>query len=152
MGLTNMTGDDSFIINDRPIHPDFAGGDTVTIDFPNDLVSIETGKNKNTIYAKNETGSNFTCTFNVMRGGAVDKFLNGLRIEQDKDFVLFNLMNGAFTKRIGNGQGRAIYDNYVLLGMAFQKNPPAKGNTSGDVEQGKIQYTLIGSVATRGIA
>lgn len=152
MGLTNMTGDDSFIINDRPIHPDFAGGDTVTIDFPNDLVSIETGKNKNTVYAKNETGSNFTVTFNIMRGGNVDKFLNGLRIKQDKDFVLFDLMNGAFTKRIGNGQGRAIYDNYVLLGMVFQKNPSAKGNVAGDVEQGKIQYVLIGSVATRGIA
>lgn len=152
MGLTNMTGDDSFVINDRPIHPEFTGGDTVTIEFPNDLVTIETGKNKNTIYAKNETGSNFTVTFNVMRGGSVDKFLNGLRIEQDRDFVLFTPMNATFTKRLGNGEGRAIYDNYVLLGMVFSKNPAVKGNVAGDTEQGKIQYTMIGSVATRGIA
>ena len=152
MGLTNMTGDDSLIINDRPIHPDFAGGDTVTLDFPNDLLGIETGKNKNTIYAKNETGANFTCTFNVMRGGAVDKFLNGLKAQQDNDFVGFTLMNGAFTKRLGNGLGKSTYDTYVLRGMAFQKNVPVKGNTSGDVEQGKAQYVLIGAYSVRGIA
>lgn len=152
MALTNMTGDDSLVINDRPIHPDFAGGDTVTIDFPNDLLSIETGKDGNTVYAKNETGSNFTCTFNIMRGGAVDKFLNGLFIQQNRDFVAFNLMNGAFVKRLGNGEGKITYDNYVLRGMAFQRGINAKGNVAGDVEQGKVQYVLIGAIATRGIA
>lgn len=149
--INNMVGDDTFVINDRPIHPDFAGGDTVTITFPNDMVTIETGKNKNTVYAKNEQGSNFDVNFTVMRGGSVDKFLAGLLSNQERDFVGFQVMNGAFTKRVGDGTGRVTYDTYVLRGMVFTKYPEMKGNVAGDVEQGKSTYILRGAVAVRGI-
>ena len=149
--INNMVGDDTFVINDKPIHPDFAGGDTITITFPNDMVTLETGKNKNTVYAKNEQGSNFEVNFNIMRGGSVDKFLAGLVANQERDFIGFQLMNGAFTKRVGDGTGRVTYDTYVLRGMVFTKYPEMKGNVAGDVEQGKTTYVLKGAVATRGI-
>lgn len=127
MGLNVLTGDDTLIINERPLHLEFAEGDTATLDFPNDLVSISTGKNKNTIYAKNEAGSNFTLTINIMRGGLVDKFLNGLQVQQNDDFVGFELMTGAFTKVLGDGNGRRTYDTYLLKGMVFQKKCTYKG-------------------------
>ena len=147
-----MVGDDTFVINGRPVHPEFAEGDTVTIEFPNDLCTVTTGKDGNTIYAKNEAGSNFDCTFTVMRGGSVDKFLNGLLAQQNDDFVAFATMEGAFTKRLGDGTGKVHYDTYVLRGMVFTKNVATKGNVSGDAEQGKTVYTLKGALAIRGIA
>ena len=151
MTLYNLVGDDSLIINNRPIQLEFSEGDTATIDFPNELVSIATGKNKNTIYAKNEGGSNFDLTFNIMRGGLIDKFLNGLQVQQNEDFTGFTLMTGAFTKVLGDGEGHRTYDTYLLKGMVFVKNVPVKGNVSGDTEQGKATYTLRGAVATRAL-
>lgn len=151
MVMFNMTGDDTFIINTKPIHPEFSDGDTVTIDFPNELCTLTTGKDSNTIYALNEQGSNFDVTFSVMRGGAVDKYLNGLLANQKKDFVAFPLMTGAFTKRLGDGFGKVSYDTYVLRGMAFTQNVNVKGNVTGDGEQGKAEYRLKGALAVRGI-
>lgn len=151
MSINNMVGEDTLVINDYPIHPDFAGGDNVTITFPNELVTLETGKNKNTIYAKNETGSNVEITINVMRGSSADKKLSGLLATQERDFIGFELMNGAFTKRVGNGTGKVTYDTYVLRGLVFTKFPEMKANVSGDAEQGKTSYTLRGALAVRGI-
>ncbi len=151
MALTSLVGDDSLIINNRPIQLEFADGDTATIEFPNELFSMSTGKDKNTIYAKDESGSNFNLNFSVMRGGTVDKFLNGLMAQQDEDFAGFTLMTGAFTKVLGNGEGRRTYDTYLLKGMMFVKNIDAKGNVNGDTEQGKASYALRGAVATRAL-
>lgn len=147
----SLTGDDTLVINNRPIHIEFAEGDTATIDFPNELVSMSTGKNKNTIYAKNEAGNNFDLVFSVMRNGSVDRFLNGLQAQQDDDWAGFVLMDGAFTKRLGDGQGNVSYDTYILEGMVFVKKVPTKGNVNGDTEQGKVQYALRGALATRAI-
>ena len=152
MTMFCMAGDDTFLINDRPIHMEFAEGDTCTIDFPNELVTLTTGKNKNTIYAKNEAGSNVDCVFTVIKGGSVDKFLNGLLVQQERDFAAFELMTGSFTKRLGDGQGNITYDTYTLRGLVFTKNVATKGSSSGDAEQAKSVYTLKGALAVRGIA
>lgn len=152
MTLFNLVGDDTFIINDRPIQFEFADGDTCTIDFPTEKCTMTTGKDGNTIYALNAAGTNFDCVFTVMRGGNADKFLNGLQSQQDRDFVAFPLMNGSFTKRVGDGEGNVHYDTYTLRGMVFTKNVPVKGNVSGDAEQGKSTYTLKGATTVRGIA
>lgn len=151
MGLTTLTGDDVFIINDKPLILDTANGDIVTIDFPNELVTLTTGKNNNTIYAKNEAGSQVDITCRVMRGSSSDKDLNGLLSGQERDFVGFKLMNGAFVKRLGDGAGKVTYDTYTISGMAFTKKVGAKANTDGDSEQALVTYTMKASLATRGI-
>lgn len=151
MTLFSLVGDDTLVLNNRPIHLEFSEGDTATIDFPNELVNIATGKNKNTIYAKNESGNNFDLTFSVMRGGSVDRFLNGLKVQQDDDWAAFTLLDGAFTKRLGDGKGNVVYDTYLLEGMAFVKPVPVKGNASGDTEQGKATYILRGALAVRAL-
>ena len=152
MTMFCMAGDDTFLINDRPIHMEFAEGDTCTIDFPNEIVTVTTGKNKNTIYAKNEAGCNVDCQFNVVKGGNADKFLNSLLVQQERDFAAFALMTGSFTKRLGDGSGNITYDTYTLRGLVFTKYVPTKGSASGDAEQAKSVYTLKGALAIRGIA
>mgnify|MGYP000862407163 CR=1 FL=1 len=151
MALTTLTGEDVFIINDKPLMLDTANGDIVTIDYPNDLVTMTTGKNTNTIYAKNEAGSQVDVVCKVMRGSQTDKDLNGLMSQQERDFVGFTLMNGAFVKRLGNGEGKVTYDTYSLTGMVFTKKSGAKANTDGDGDQATVTYTMKAALATRGI-
>ena len=149
--IFNLVGDDSFLINDYPLITDTANGEVVTITFPSELVTVTTGKNKNTIYAKNEAGNQVDVECKLMRGSKADRFLNGLLANQENDFVAFNLMNGAFVKRLGNGQGKVTYDNYVLTGLVFVKKPDVSANTEGGDEQATITYNLKGALATRGI-
>ena len=149
MAITTLTGEDTFLINDYPLMADTANGDIVTIDFPNDLATLTTGKNKNTIYAKNEAGSNVDITCKLMRGAAADKFLNGLLAQQERDFVGFTLMNGAFVKRLGDGEGNITFDTYNIQGMIFTKVPSAKASPDGDGEQGTVTYTLKAALSTR---
>lgn len=151
MAIQTLTGEDVFLINDYPLMADTANGDIVTIDFPNDLATMTTGKNKNTIYAKNEAGSNIDITCKLMRGGKADKFLNGLQAQQERDFVGFTLMNGAFVKRLGDGAGNITYDTYNIQGMIFTKAVPGKASPDGDGDQATATYTMKAAVATRGI-
>ncbi len=149
--LLTLTGEDTFLINDYPLMADTANGDIVTIDFPNDLATMTTGKNKNTIYAKNEAGSNVDITCKLMRGSSADKFMNGLMAQQERDFVGFILPNGTFVKRLGDGQGNITYDTYNIQGMIFTKGIPSKASPDGDGEQGTVTYTLKAALATRGL-
>lgn len=151
MGIVSLVGEDTVIINDRPIQSHFADGEVVTLEFPDDLVQKTTGKDGNTVFALNSAGTGFTLTFSVLRGGWVDKFLNGLLSEQKRDFVGFTLINGVFTKRLGDGTGKVTYDTYNCRGMMFSKIPNATANVSGDNEQAKIQYVLTGVEAPRAL-
>lgn len=151
MSIFSLTEGDSLVINNKPLQMDFADGDTCNVSFPNELVTVTTGKNRNTIYAKNEGGSNFELTITLMRGSNSDLFLNGLLIQQDNDFVAFPLMGGTLTKRLGDGEGNVRFDSYNLRGMVFTKNVEGKSNVSGEADQAKAVYTLKGAVATRGL-
>lgn len=143
MAIYSITGSDSFLLNERPIVNDLADGSVIEIAYNNDRVGISTGKNKNTVFADNRTGTNATATLRVMRGSPTDKWLNGLSVEQDRDIITFSLFRGSFTKRIGDGQGNVTFDNYTLLGGAFQRFPDVQENNQGETEQGITIYTLI---------
>ena len=150
MSTFALTGNDTVILNDRVIK-DMADGSIVEIAYQNDRVGITTGKNDNTVYAENRTGSNAVLTLRVIRGSADDRWLNGLSILQNKDFPTFKLMNGSFTKRIGDGYGSLSYDNYVLIGGVFQRYPDAQENLQGETEQGSTVYTIIFAKAERAL-
>lgn len=151
MAVYALTGNDTLIINDRPIN-DFADNSTITLSFQNDRIGTSTGKNNNTVISDNRQGSNATLELRLVRGSSDDIYFNGLSISQDSDLPGFSLMNGTFAKRIGDGQGKVNFDNYVLLGGAFQKNPDVQENLNGETEQGVTVYTIFFSSAKRGIA
>ncbi len=150
MAIYNLTGSDTFIINDR-VFNNLADGDAVTITFGNDLVSSSTGKNKNTIFALNEQGTNAAVVARVMRGSSDDQFLNALLTTMQKDFSAFPLMNGSFVKRLGDGQGNVIVNNYLLIAGVIQRNVDTKENVQGDTEQGVSVYTMSFANVTGGI-
>lgn len=149
MATYALTGDDSIIINDIPLR-DFANNDIGTLDLPNNLFEMATGKNGNTIFALDESGNNATLTVRVLMSSADDKRLSGM-IPQSDGFASTILATGAVVKQIGDGQGNISYNSYVLAGGMVQKKPSIKSNVNGDSEQGVTEYTIQFAEANRAI-
>ena len=146
-----LTGGDTITINAKPL-TDLADDDISTVSFPNEIVSVNTGKNRNTVYALNETGNNAEVTLRVIMNSSDDKYLNGLLMAQQRDLPSFVLMTGQFTKRVGDGSGNISYNTFPLQGGVFTKLPDVKDNVNGDKEQAIITYNLKFALAPRVIA
>lgn len=142
MSTISLTGKDTVKINDRIIN-DLADGETVVITLPNELVTVKTGKNGNSIYALNETGRQVDVTMRLIRGSADDKFMNQLLATQKQDLPAFTLIKLDFTKKLGDGAGNILSDINTITGGVFTKAmPDVKENVEGDIEQAVAIYTL----------
>ena len=150
MSTLTITGKDTLTLSDR-IFNDLADGDVSTITFPNDLVSLKTGKDGNTLYALNETGKNAEMVIRVVRGSSDDKFLNSLLASMKRDIPSFEVMTGTFVKRLGDGTGVVISDTYNLEGGIFKKEVEAKDNAEGDTEQAVAVYNLTFAKGNRAL-
>ena len=142
-----LTGKDTISIGSRGIAPrilaDLADGDTGMLDYPNNLVEAKTGKNGNTIYAFNSTGSVVTATLRVIRGSADDKYLNSEMNRYKLDPASYTLLDGEIIKRVGDGNGGVTSDVYSLDGGIVQKMPNVKENVEGDTEQAVTIWQII---------
>lgn len=145
-----MSGNDTLQLNLRNF-VDFADGDITTLEFPNDIAGVKTGKNGNTIYSINQEGRNAVLILKVLRGSPDDKFLLGLLANQQNDFAGFTLIQGEFVKKIGDGKGNVSSDIYSLQSGIFTKIPSAKSNQSGDTDQSTSTYTITFGNAPRTI-
>ncbi|WP_299074735.1 hypothetical protein [uncultured Paraglaciecola sp.] len=142
MPVSTLTAEDTLTLYDRVI-VDLADDDVSSLSFNNDLVAVKTGKNKNSIYAKNEMGNNATLTIRLIRGSSDDQFMNSKLVEMQKDFVATSLATGEFVKRLGDGQGNVIRDVYTMQGGTFTRRVDSKENVSGDTEQAVAIYTMV---------
>lgn len=150
MSTYSITGDDTFAINGHVI-TDFADGDISTITFPNKKTNIKTGKNQNSIFARNMTGYNAEVVLRVMRGSGDDKFLSSLDATQENDFAAFTLLSGEFTQRSGDGKAGVSRIIYPLQGGTFDQIVDGKGNVEGETDQGVAIYRLMFAVGQRQI-
>jgi len=145
-----LTGDDTIIINEQPLN-DFPNGDIATLELPNNLMEIATGKNGNTIFALDEAGNNATLTVRVLLSSNDDKRLNGY-IPPSESFASYVLLNGSVVKQVGDGFGNISYNTYLLQGGMVQKKPAIKSNVNGDVEQAIVEYVIQFANAARAIS
>ena len=129
-----LTGGDTITINLRPL-TDLADDDITTVSFPNEIVSVNTGKNRNTVYALNETGNNAEVSLRIIMNSSDDKFLNGLLAAQQADLPSFTLITGSFTKRVGDGNGKVSYNTYPLQGGVFTKLPDVRNYLTNEIFQ-----------------
>lgn len=150
MATYALTGNDSFILNDR-VFNDMADGSTITITFPNEKTGHTTGKNGNTVFSTDKQGLNAECELRLIAGSKDDIWLNGINIEQERDLPTFTLLNGSFSKRIGDGAGKVKFINYVLLGGVIRQNIDTNENLQGETEQGIAIYRLFFAEAQRSI-
>ncbi len=151
MTAVAMTGADTLVVNNRVL-TDLATGTCAELTFPNDIASVKTGKNGNSIYGLNETGRQAEFKIHVLRASADDKFLNGLLAQQQNNFAGFPLMIGQFIKKVGDGAGNIASDTYLTSGGVFTKQVEAKMNVEGDSDQSTAVYTIRFSNAPRAIA
>lgn len=150
MGIS-LTGNDTIVLNDR-VFADFADGDVAAITFPNELASVKTGKNGNSIYAQNLTGLQGQFVLRLLMGSEDDKFLNNLWVAQQNSFAEFVLLNGQFVKKVGDGAGNLQSIIYDASGGVFTKGIEAKTSVEGDTEQSVAVYTMMFSLAKRSIS
>lgn len=141
MSVVALTGSDTVQINNRVLR-NLGDGNVTELRFPNDLVGVKTGKNGNTVYSLNATGQQAELDLRVIRGSDDDAFLEGLLVVQQADLPSFELMEGYFTKRIGDGSGSVAFDSYIMDGGVFMKIPEATDNVEGDTNQALAIYRL----------
>lgn len=144
-----LTGSDTIIINDIPLK-DFADGDIGTIELNNDLFSLQTGKNGNSIFAYDEAGRNATLTVRVLMSSNDDKRLNGL-VPRHEDFASTVLINGSVVKMVGDGAGKISYNTYLLKGGMIQRKPNMTSNVNGETSQAVVEYVIQFADAERSI-
>lgn len=141
MATFTITGDDTLVLADRVI-TDLADNDNSSITFANNRVEVKTGKNQNTIFARNATGDNADLSIRVIRGSNDDNFLQGKIAESDRDFASTPLLSGSFVKRMGDGEGVVRNDTYTLTGGMIVKRVDGKENSDGDIEQAVSIYNI----------
>lgn len=141
MAAVAVSSNDTIKINNK-ILADFADGDIGVLTFPNELASIKTGKNGNSIYAINETGRQSELVLRLIRGSSDDKFLASQLSAQKNNFSGFILLTGEFIKRVGDGTGNIVSDTYIMSGGIFTKEVEAKSNVEGDTAQSVSVYTI----------
>lgn len=146
-----LTGNDTLVLNNR-VYKYFADGSTITVDFPNERTGKTTGKNGNTIFATNKQGMNATVELRLMAGSPDDIHLNGLSVEQERDLPTFTLLNGRFSKRIGDGSGNVKFVNYTFSGGVIDNFVGTNENLQGETEQGLVIYRLFFAQAQRAIS
>ena len=141
MSTVALSGSDTIMLNNR-IMNDLADGDVGHLTFPNDIATLKTGKNGNSIYSLNQTGKQAELAIRVIRGSSDDKYLNGLIVQQQANFAGTILNFGEFIKQIGDGKGNISLDTYIMSGGILTKIPEAKSNVEGDTAQSVIEYHL----------
>lgn len=141
MPLFTLTGDDTVIIAGRVLN-DLADNDVSSLRYTSNIADKRTGKNGNTIIAKNESGRNGDMDIRVMRGSSDDIFLNSLMTSQIQNFLAFTLLTGQIVKNLGDGQGNTLQDVYNLTGGFFMKEVDTTINVQGNTEQAVAVYHL----------
>ena len=146
-----LTGNDATVIDAR-VFNDFAEGDTVVIDYANNVAELKKGKNGNAIFAANAQGEVATAVLRLIAGSSDDKYMNSRLAEYRNDSAGFFLMSGEFTKRVGDGAGNISSIIHNLEGGMIQKVPGSKENIEGDTEQAVSIWTVVFSRGKRTVA
>ncbi len=144
----SLTGNDTIQIGGRVLR-DFGDGDVAKLMFENDLVAVKTGKNGNSIFNLMASGQQGKVELRVLRGSADDAFLNAILADMRQDLPSFELLDGYFVKRIGDGQGNITYDTYLLAGGVFTRLPEASENVEGATDPAIAIYRLTFANAKR---
>lgn len=150
MPATSLTGKDTIKIN-GVILRNFGDGDTAKLTFPNELMTVKTGKNGNSIYAANASGLQCNLELRLLRGKDDDKFLLNLLSSQLNSGASFALLSGEFTKNIGDGNGNVTSDIYIMSGGVFASVPEVMENVDGDTNQALTLWKLKFTNAPRAI-
>ena len=129
---------------------DFADGDSMLFTYPNEKITMTTGKDGNTTYVQNEPGKNLDLILRIMIASNDDLFLAGKLASQDADFPAFEFVEGRISKRVGY-KNDVKFLVYELDGGVFQKNVDGVSSSAGNVDAAVSTYTIRFSLAKRSV-
>lgn len=150
MAKIAISGDDTLILNGR-IFSDFATEDISMLDFDDDIMTSETGKNANAVFSRNNAGFKSTLELRLLLASGDDIFINSILNQQVKDLSAFRTIGGEYKKRISDGKGTTSSVSYLFEGGYVSKIPLSKSNVSGDVSQSIVVWSIKFSKTTRTI-
>jgi len=140
MGTLSLTGADSIYFGSRLL-TSFSAGEVAKLTYANDLATVKTGKNGNTIYAYNASSSQSSLEIKIIKGSDDDAYLQE-RIQGYRSNpvgYIVDLVN--ITKSYGDGGGRVTNEQFLLQAGIPTKQVEATVNVEGDTDQAIAVYT-----------
>lgn len=140
---------DTIILNSRLI-TDLANESVMQITLPNDVIVRTAAKDGNVVFSVNEEGYRSEITLRVLLGSADDKFLNGLCLPSTGDITTAIAFPLIVTKIYGDGTGSQSKAQYTIENCMMTKTSPDYINsTTGDVNQGISEYSMVGTFLSK---
>ena len=121
---------------------DFADGTVAELSAPNELSSLTTGYNGNSLGAHNEPGRQRDLTLRIVKGSGDDKRLNAnYNLWKNRD-IRFKPLSFAFTKNVMHEDGSVTNDKVTCYFGLPAGQPVQMSDMAGNTEQVVSIYTI----------
>lgn len=138
-----LIGKDNFTLDNIVAANSLANGDVITIAPDGALNNKMITYGGQQVIAEDRNGLAHTLTIRPLVASELDKYLQMKYAEYKADSPSYVAMNGTATRRLGDGAGNVVNDDFALSEMTFATAPTnATINTEGDVEQAVREYTI----------
>lgn len=136
--VDSYTAQDVIICEDYQgewILSDFADSTVAELSAPNELSTVTTGYNGNSLGAHNEPGRQRECTLRIVKAGSDDKRLNkNYNMWKNRD-IRFKPLKMSFVKNIGHGDGTITKDTVECFAGFPAGQPTQMMDMAGNTEQ-----------------
>jgi hypothetical protein len=140
-GSTSQTGNDVLQL-DGTVLADYAEGDYISAEIPENISEMKVSKNGNTIVAMKESGRMVVIKVRLLSGSHDDKLITSRMQEWKSDPAGFIPFTGSYAKRSGDGRGNINTTVYQLAGGYPKKSPAAKSNAEGDIQSAVAEWEI----------
>lgn len=138
-----LIGKDNFTLDNISAANSLANGDVITIAPDGALNNKMITYGGQQVIAEDRNGLAHTLTIRPLVGSELDRHLLAKYAEYKEDSPSYSAMTGTATRRLGDGAGNVMNDDFVLTEMVFANSPSnATINTEGSVDQAVREYTI----------
>jgi hypothetical protein len=140
-GSTSQVGKPVFTLDGRVL-ADFADGDYITADMPEDISAMKVSKNGNTIVVLKESGRMVAIKVRLLKASSDDKFINSRAQEWKSDAPAFIPFAGTYAERVGDGAGNVNTVVYQLAGGYPKRIPAASMSSEGEAKSAVAEWEI----------
>ena len=143
--MDSYTARDAIVCTDHSgdwVLTDFADGTVAELSAPNELSSMTTGYNGNSLGSHNEPGRQRELTLRIVKGSGDDKRLNAnYNLWKNRD-LRFKPLSMTFTKKVAHENG-SVTDDKVTCYFGLPSGQPAQvSDMNGNTDQVVSVYTI----------
>lgn len=121
---------------------DFADGTVAELNAPNELSTLTTGYNGNSLGSHNEPGRQRELTLRLVKGSSDDKRMNeNYNLWKNRD-IRFKPFTMTFTKNVAHGTGAATNDKVSCYFGLPTGQPAQVSDMNGNTDQVVSVYTI----------